>query len=263
MNRVLMRVNQKQGRECPETGREEGTSLRIGVLPGSRGDGATLISLGLAQYISRRGRREKDRVSYLELRGNLPGPTVFDWAGMERRFAGRGFHDFFGMAESNQPFRSRLNLDEGINWILPLPGCPQPGPDLIGKLLRRSPGNIILCDFSNFPHIREHLADMDVLILVVDPSPSGLLASLPILGELRKMEEAGMPVIRVVNRWNEGVEKREVLRFLQDREPVPVPVIPYEYICRCQFGCMLPLQDSAISPLLEPALEKIIQRLFP
>lgn len=263
MNRVLMRVNQQQERDYPETERAEGSSLRIGVLPGSRGDGATLIALGLAQYISRRRIKEKDRVSYLEFRGSLPGPTVFDWTGMEKRFVGRGFHDFFGMAESNQPFRNLLNLDEGINWILPLPGSPQPKRDLIGKLLRRSPGNILLCDFSNVPHIREHLADMDVLILVVDPSPSGLLASLPVLSELRKMEESGMPVIRVVNRWNEGIEKREVLRFLQDREPVQVPVIPYEYICRSQFGCMLPLQDSAIRPLLEPALGKIIQRLFP
>ncbi len=263
MKRILMRTVKDQ-----ESERQEGEGpLRVGIVPGARGAGATLVSLALAQMISQRKRKGRDRVTYLELRNHGGGPAVYDWTGMEKRFAGREFHDFFRMAEHNEPFRQKLNLDEGINWILPLEDLPEGDGRRTERLLRRLPGNVLLCDFSFSGRIsgqlREHLGDMDALILVVEPSPAGLLASLDALREGRRMEMAGMPVIRVVNRWNDGVEKREVLKFLEDRALIRIPVIPYEYLCRCQFGCRLPLSDPEIGRRLGPPLEKIIDRLFP
>ena len=263
MNRILMRTNPQS-----EVGEETFDLIgngppRIGVIPGSRGAGASLISIGLAQLLAQQDRKGRDRISYLELRGNTAGPTVYDWTGMEKRFAGRNFWDFFSMAINQEPFRQKLNLDDGINWILPLPENCSGNFTQRDRLIRRAPGSILLCDFSIFPDVGEHLADMDVLILVVDPAPSGLLASLPMLREIRRMEEAGMPVVRVLNRWNEGIEKREVLRFLQDSDPLTVPDIPYEAICRCQFSCQLPLKDPTINNRMKLPLEKIIRRIFP
>lgn len=263
MNRVLMRTNQ-QSEMAEETFDLIGNGpVRIGVIPSSRGAGATLISLALAQLLAQQDKKGRDRITYLELRGNTVGPTVYDWTGMEKRFAGRNFWDFFSMAKIQEPFRQRLNLDEGINWVLPLPEDWSSDFAQRARLIRRAPGSILICDFSIFPEVGEHLADMDVLILVVDPAPSGLLASLPILREVRRMEEAGMPVIRVLNKWNEGIEKREVLRFLQDRNPLTITDIPYEAICRCQFSCYLPLNDPGISSRMKLPLEKIIHRIFP
>lgn len=263
MNRVLMRTNQKKEKTDEKLDPIRNGPLRIGVIPGSRGAGATLISLGLAQLLTWQDQRGRDRITYLELRGNAVGPSTYDWVGIEKRFAGRNFFDFFSMAKNQEPFRQKLNLDEGISWILPLPEDWSSDFAQRARLIRRAPGSILLCDFSIFPEVGEHLADMDVLILVMDPAPSGLLASLPILREVRRMEEAGMPVIRVLNRWNEGIEKREVLRFLQDKDPLMVPVIPYEAICRCQFNCQLPLKDPTISNLMKLPMEKIIHRIFP
>lgn len=148
MNRVFARSEEAVGEFCAVS-REN-----IGVVGLSAGAGSTLVATSLAYLLSRDKARN---VAFVEaadyarggglagsqssagggglaglkssagsggLAGSEPRGCLYDAMGMEKRFAMREYRDIFGIAETGRSIRQTLNLDDRINWAVPVPIPP-------------------------------------------------------------------------------------------------------------------------------------------
>lgn len=238
--------------------------VKIGVVPASQGAGATFVATSLAKFLSE---EPEVKISYIDVsEGREKGERfTYDALGMDKRFAGRRFDDFFEPAPEGKTLRGKINLDEGINWVLRLPKSDKNiKPELMGHLKRinNAPGDIILCDFQIQENLMELLAEMDVLLIVVDPLPSSLLGGMDITAALQKLEETGKQVIWIVNKMNPGIHKRELLKFLKKRDYVYLPAVGLELIYAAEYACMIPAGNRSIRQEIQHPFEKIIEILF-
>jgi len=244
----------------------------------SAGAGATTLSFAAAEYLAglsaKRGggarpgpRRSVRSITMLELdlRADAPAGKPYDKIGIDRRFAGRDFISFYRLAAEFKPLHSVRNIDGGVGWALRVPGDPVPTPDptALHRLISNIAGDILICDISaqgilngTKPYMNRDalialLADLDHIVLVFDPLPSRLLASVPAAEACRAAAAAGVPATYVINKLNSGVNLREALRFTGIKEYLPFPAIPAEAVYSAEYACrsLAPELSSALAAL--------------
>lgn len=246
--------------------------IKIGVVPICRGAGATLIATSLARILSE---NEKNRISFIEIlkTRELGGRLTFDSLGIDRRFAGRKFTDVFQLTLQGVNTRGITNIDDGINWILHTPKTNPPlkileeDKTVMGSLdnlrvINNAPGDIIVCDFEIHREFRELLTDMDVLIVVIDPMPSSLIAGFEILGYCKLIEEKGGKIFWIINKDNGGVNKRELHKFIKLKELHYIPFINSQELYSAEYNCLLPISNREVRSILHNPLNKIIKSIF-
>ena len=93
---------------------------------------------------------------------------------------------------------------------------------------------------------------MTRLIVVIDPLPSKLLSSYKLLSWVKKLEEKGLPVAYIVNKYNKGIQKRDFFDFIKLRPDHFIPFFPPEEFYICEYNCQFLYK---ISDLRENLLE--------
>lgn len=261
-------------REKPNKKNEYFEKIKIGVVPMCNGSGASFISLSLAGFMAN---SEIAKVTYLEaMRENSLGKRyVYDALGMDLKFSKRKFYDFIKMIERGETIKGKLNLDEGINWILHIPSyenqisyfskvIENSNKAFLNnlKLIYNSPGNVIICDFQIQENIKELLDEMDFVIAVVDSLPAALIGGNEMISICKKIENEGKKTIWVINKYNNGINKKEILKFLEIGEAVWVPAIPYEELCQAEYNCLSPSTNKKTREKIILSMNKIIETIF-
>jgi hypothetical protein len=227
------------------------------------GAGVTTLAFSAAEFLAARSKKAGLRITMLEIdpKEEAPAGRAYDKVGIDRRFAGRDFMSFYKTASEGKPLQNVLNIDEGVNWALRLPGenGPAPSAATLFRLLNNVSGDIILCDipaysFFNCALGRDSLtallAEMDRIICIFDPLPSRLLASVRTAEACRSVSSAGVETIFVFNKYNSGVDIREATRFTGVRDFIPFPVIPADVLYKAEYAC----RSIAFYPEAETAL---------
>jgi len=256
--------------------------VRLGFVGMAAGAGATTLSFAAAEYLAglsakrgggaesgprQTGRGRAITMLELDLGTDASAGMPYDKIGIDRRFAGRDFISFYRLAAENKPLHGVRNIDGGVGWALRVPGDPEPAPDptTLHRLISNIAGDILICDISaqgilngtkprmNREALIALLADLDHIVLVFDPLPSRLLASVPAAEACRAAAAAGVPSTYVFNKLNEGVNLREALRFTGIKDFLPFPAIPAEAVYRAEYACRS----------LAPELSAPLAALFP
>jgi len=169
--------------------------------------------------------------------------------------------------------RGITNIDDGINWILHKPkdkntvnnqdkeSYSQRNSNNL-RMIHHAAGDIISCDFEMHGQVMELLPDMDVLIVVIDPMPSSLLAGFQMLAYCKSLEEKGHRIFWIVNKDNGGINKRELHQFLKLKELHYIPLIKGDELYSAEYNCLLPISSRQIRIALESPLNKIIKSIF-
>ena len=237
--------------------------IKIGVVPACQGAGATFVSTSIAKLLSE---TDRFKVSYVEVakEKEAGNKMIYDSLGMDKKFVGRRFTDFYSRALEGEPSRGLTNIDEGVNWILQTPGKKSKKLGSLEnlKIINNAPGDVIVCDFSLHMEMMELLTDMDVLIVVIDPMPSALIGGFEMLSLCKSLEEKGKKVCWIVNKYNDGVNKREMLKYIKIRELFYLPLIPTEELYMAEYNCMLPVSARRVRSHLEAPINKIIESIF-
>ncbi|MEG1930322.1 MAG: hypothetical protein RR131_04205 [Anaerovorax sp.] len=263
VERILLREEEKEQEHV--VGHRE--KLKIGIIGISSGAGASFMAMSLAKALSK---MKKGGVAVVE----LGDASIYDSMGMDKRFAGRTFFSFYNAVNKGESIRGKTNMDEGINWILRVPHETDIAYNLAYKLrlIDNAVGDFILCDFSgepipvsgeseeeggNWKSTKLLLEDMDHLIIIVDPMPSKMMKGYKILVKLRS-HEIQLPVTYVINKYNGGVNKKEMTEFLRIRRFMPIPHVDPEDVYQAEYNCKSPYSiESAQKKLAEP-IEKLI-----
>jgi hypothetical protein len=234
-----------------------GTSmLKVGILPMSRGAGASFLTTSLARFLA------NTRVHFPTVL-ELGKDSIYDSIGMDKRFAGREFFDFYQALEQGVNIRSKKNMDEGINWILMIPGEIKSllNSDQKLRLIHSAWGDVVLCDFSGCEE-RElsMLEHMDYIIFVIDPLPSGILRGYDLLQRLHTTVRDESNIIYVINKFNKGVNRRELQSFLQIKKPIYLPMVKHQSIYTAEYLCKIPYSMSDIRNSIKEQLVQIVNR---
>ncbi len=254
--------------------------LKIGFVSLSPAAGASFVAVCVAKACSLDKKRRVTLVEILTESSpsckscavSAKNSLLYDSLGMDKRFAGRDFADFYKFLKDGESLKSATNVDERINWILPTPEDIEKDRLLSEndalRLVNNAPGDVIICDLSALlpqgggQEENSLLSDMDELVCVIDPLPSKLLASEDVLEYLKCLEMSGKKIVWVVNKYNSGINKRDLAGFLRLRETTQFPLVGGELIYSAEYTCRLPYSVREINELLHEAVEKIMLRLF-
>lgn len=264
---MLERLYFREKREEAQIFRKE--RLKIGVAGVCGGVGSSFVACMLAKALSERKDR---RVAFVEawgadmgcdagVGGSTSSTCLYHSLGMDRRFDGRVFTDYFRTIATGEPVGDRCNMEERINWALAVPGAWE-HRELRAEdycyLVNNIGGNTVICDLGNLYYQPNLYREMDSLIWVLDPLPSRLIAGMERLALARRLQAEGRRTAFVINRWNDGVNRREFSAFFKEKNRFHLPLISQELIYRGEYNCTIPWVQKEIKAEMKPNMEKIL-----
>jgi MinD superfamily P-loop ATPase len=182
------------------------------------------------------------------------------------RFAGRDYISPYSRIAGGGSVRGIDNIDGGVNWLLRAPGesCAGLGIADYIRLSSGAEGDTVIVDVKG-GFGREHrihalqklINDCDRIFVVVDPSPSALMADVEKLGLFKSLEIGGADVVYVVNKMNAGVDVREMRSFIKVRKVVNVPFLAPEEVYASEYNCCTVYSMPKLAPLLSPSFEEM------
>lgn len=260
MNRIFVRE------QTEELYRSKQNRHKIGIMGMSKSVGTSFIASSLAKHLS----REKDKnIAFVEVNmENWNNHFIYDSLGMDKRFAGRIFHDFYNQTKEGFPIGGLVNLDEKINWVLRIP----PGQNQNKKEVKMEPidmcriinniaADIIICDITGTFDVEEVIREMDIILFIIDPLPSRLISGYSLLCEMKNRELKGQNVIWIINKFNEGINKRELISFVKLKSYFTIPMIQQEFFYLAEYNCRIPYTVKSIAEELQEPLDEIRSKL--
>ena len=114
----MNRIFERRGIAARDVGKKEVVKerIKIGVVGCSRGAGASFVATSLAYYIAQHTER---KAAYVQVEDGKH--DVYDALGMDKRFIGREFADFYALLAEGKKIKDKENIDEHINWALRIP----------------------------------------------------------------------------------------------------------------------------------------------
>jgi len=236
---------------------------KIGVTGMSRGAGVSFVAVSLAKVLSLGG---AGKVTFLEVNDSVckTMPLIYDAIGFDKRFKMREFISVYNEIKSGGSVKGKVNNDEQINWALITPEDVKSWtgitPIEMVRLINNVSGDIIVCDIPACQNAEDYLHDMDIIIYVIDPVPSAMIAGFPFLKEVKRMEHRGKKVVWIVNKFNSGINKRDMHNFLKLKDYYKIPFIDAEHFYSAEYNCKMPYEMSDIRDAARETLEKIIKK---
>lgn len=235
-------------------------TTKIGVFSFTKSAGSTFVATSLAQCLAE---QKKKAVAFVELgKYSRNEPLLYDAIGMEQRFNSREFNSFFLEVKEHKYIKNLKNSDAGINWAVRTPKDRE--QDILltpleeARILNNICGDWIICDLGSRFN-RESMEDMDVLIGVIDPLPSKLLATQASYLQMRAEEFGGRRLIWVINKYNSGVNNKLLRRSLKLKNPITLPLIPEEWFYVAQYHCRLPFEQAEIKKIARSPIEELVK----
>lgn len=241
-------MNREYKREYKEEDIERIFELtKIGVFSFIKTSGTSFVATSLAKYLAD---QRKQSVAYIELKHAESNESLlYDALGMEQRFASRDFISFYTEIKEKKYIKKLKNMDSGINWALRSPKDRELRIMLTPleetRLLHNINGDYVVCDLGN-QYYQESMDEMDIIIGVIDPMPSNLLASKVQFQNFRMQELGGRRLLWIINKYNDGVNRKLLKSFLKIKNPVMIPLIPAEWFYVAQYQCRLPFEQPEI-----------------
>lgn len=247
---------------------------RIAFLSASTGAGTTTIIQSFARFIAIALKKTPSVVEINDYINNVNG-YPFDKIGIDKRFIARQF-DSLTEAFEKKKLRNLKNIDEGVNWCLQIPGHPGDEEHKFSvlekmQIINSVPGDLTLCDLTlsiddGYDTDKDNenlLSNFDLLVLVIDPLPSKLLAAFSRLELLKKLEISGLPVIYLINKYNSGINARELKEYIKSKKVIEVPALEYKTIYRAEYSCKTLIDDKDGQQNLQEPFMRLIAEIKP
>lgn len=215
MNRLFERKNEES---MIVDGYKIIEKIKVGVTGLGKGAGASFVAVSIAYFAASESERN---VAFVQLD---EGHSVYDSLGIDKRFSGRTFCDFYKLVREGRSIKTERNLDEKINWAIAIPESVSGSEDTkkrltdieYMRLVNNISGDFIVCDFGNCDDetLESLYDDMDYIVCVIDPLPSKLLGVEESFKRIKMMSSRGKNIIFIVNKDNPGINRRELRDYL-------------------------------------------------
>lgn len=255
LNRIFVRE------QCDEEYCMVNNRFKIGVVGMGVAAGTSFIATAIAKELS----RDKEKhVAYVEINCNNEKTFLYDSLGMDKRFAGRSYYDFYTEIAEGKNISGFMNLDEHINWALTVPQntneTQQKPLEIIElcRLINNIAGDSVVCDISQSVGFEQILMEMAVIVFVIDPLPSKLIKSYEEFCYIKKCQLLGQKIIWVVNKYNDGINKREFYDFMKLKHFIKLPIVPQEEIYLAEYNCRIPYSSKPVNTMINEPVRQIL-----
>jgi len=237
----------------------------------SRCAGSTTITLNLAKYLSNMG------IFSSVIEPPSSSPAIFNWMGIEDRLdrSGKdGSSDFYSypheISDGNRIKGKSGYVSSGILWIVSddrKEEIKEWDYDKMLKLVYASGTTpITLIDIGdNIFHepVKPLISIVDQVLVVIDPFPTSCKIGSARLSELLKLKSEGYPVNFIINKWNDGVDKKEFLSFLGVKPIAFIPAIDLAVLYKANCKYEIALSYREVSEIMEGPFKKISSLFIP
>ncbi len=237
--------------------------LKIGVFGLSDDSGVGVVGTALAWQLSR---LKDKRVSVVQV-GKKGNGSLYNSLGMDLRFEGRKFTDAFSEYKNGKSVSKILNLDDRINWILPVPNEEMRQKEAYKyfdycHIINNITSDITVSVIYDCDGVEDLLLEMDKVIFVVDPLPSKIFFGYDRYMHLKECENKNRDIIWVLNKENTGINKGEFVNSIKVKNWIKIPYIPQEHFYTAQYNCIIPYKIKEVKGKMEAGINEIIQRLW-
>lgn len=232
--------------------------IKIGVMGSGRGVGTSFVATSIA--VQWAAQREK-AVAFVELFDEERGKSwIYDIVGMDKRFGSRKYESLYNKIKHGRYIRGLTNMDMGVNWAVPGPEDRVSGLTGVqeSRLINNISGDVIVCDLG-FEFKEEIIADMDVIVCVVDPKPSKLIASRKLYQQIKQEQINGRKIIWVINKVNGGINKRCFRDYIKIKDAFEIPIIKDIHFYAAEYNCRIPIEQREIKKATGKIIEYIVK----
>lgn len=236
--------------------------INIAVTGIGQGVGTTFVSSSLAFYFSEKGKE----ITFIECAApDRCNRLLYEEAAMDKRIGGRGFTDFYRIIKDSKPLKGMKNIYRGINWILITPEICEKKTHLtlqeVSRLINIGKSEINIIDLELAEEWECFLLDMDCIIAVLDPSPGVMIRNKETYKRVKKAEINGQRVIWIVNKYNKGVSKHQVVQYIKSKNIFWLDEIQTTITYAAQFGCKFYWEVDFIRTALDSIFTKISHKM--
>lgn len=223
--------------------------------------GTTFIATWLAREMCSRNYS----TAFLEMGVPSKGkPLMYEGLAFDERFINRGYYDYYLGIVNEDKIKKYRNIESGINWALITPeACNSSyvfNEIQYLKLIDNILGQLIVVDVSCDLNLIS-LDIFDAVVVVIDPLPSKLLPSKLKLQSLKKYNYNNNNVIWIVNKMNQGVNKKELRRFLNEKELIYIEQVALEEFYKCEYKCKFSFESKYLQEVFNDQFNQIGKKI--
>lgn len=241
----------------------------IGVVNLSRGAGATFFTMNFACAIA-----EYMKVSVVE--HPLLKPYIYLSLGLNT-LCFEGYVDFTSFAHLidtgenvNEKYYTH-NTNKNISWIItdatkePIESWNSTKMIRLLYTVKDSTLNIVdLGDKLFDSSIVDIVEQFSMIIVIIDPMVPELINSIDNLEKIKKLQKnRSINIQYVINKYNKGIDKSELLDFLDVKPLAYIPFIEPKYVYGAVYDGTVQYNNSNVKALLYPPFKKIIENIIP
>ncbi|MDR0886049.1 MAG: hypothetical protein LBN22_06800 [Clostridiales Family XIII bacterium] len=276
MDNILGTLSETEYRSITRFERDVGSdtiapSLRrkIAVVGMADGVGTTTVAAALAQATC--ANYTDMTLLSLTLPPKLSEPLDYDALGMDRWFELRGYQSCYQLLREEASLRKCDCMHKAVNWHVRtrIDDYKLNMADTY-RLIASLRYDCLICDMSadflmdlflTHPDdptaVGRLLLDFDEVILVYNPLPSKLLASVELMELTSYLDTKSHRVTRVMNQFNKGINIKELVRFLRTSNYLVLPAIDADIICDAQYNCKTLIENFESSKLAKKSWGKL------
>ena len=243
---------------------------RVGIFSLSERAGSSFLVTNLAKALSSRN----ISVSVIEL--PYETPYLFDTVGMinsidadENKYVSFQHLISEGFRELD---RNKVIIVDDISWVLVDPQLARIKPEkwnldktmLLLDIARDSAVSIMDAGYS-VPEsdIKGIMNVIDMAYVVVDCVPADIMGNLSRLKLFTQLKKEGKQVFFIINKFNSGINKKQLLSFMNVEPLAYVPCISPDYIYSCFYTAKIPYEKKEVKDILDPCFSSIISKIVP
>ncbi|MGD9678944.1 MAG: hypothetical protein AB7V16_11440 [Vulcanibacillus sp.] len=240
-------------------------SKLVGVANLSPSAGATFITVNIAKIIS----DYNLLVSIIDLPYR---PYIFDYINLGYHFEMQDetYTSYQHLINRGEKIKDKENLYNNISWLV-----TQTNKDKIDswsyvnmqKLIystKKSSVNLIDLGTDYLKDdLQDFMYDLDMLLVIIDPMPPNLMACENNLIYFKSLLKEGLNVKFLINKFNPGVNKKQLLDYLKLDHLIYVSLIDQELIYKAVYESQIPSEINQINDILKKDLSIVIKDLIP
>lgn len=242
---------------------------RVAVFSLSERAGSSFLVLNVAKALASRN----IAVTVVEL--PYQAPYLYDAVGLINSINDdNGFISYPHLiADGNKDFdKNKVLIVDDIFWVVMDPQLTRINLDnwnfektiLLLDVNRDSSVTLIDAGYSvPFEFVKELISSVDISFVVIDCLPADIMANYDKLKAFSKLKSEGKQIFFIFNKFNSGINKKQLLSYMKVEPLSYVPYINPEYVYRCAYTARIPYDMKEIKEILDPCFSSIISKIVP
>jgi len=109
--------------------------------------------------------------------------------------------------------------------------------------------------------IKDIISIIDIVFIVIDSNPADIMCNIHKLAFFKSLSYKS--VYFVLNKWNSGVDKKELLNYLDINPLAFIPFVDPTLIYKCAYSATIPFESKDVQAILNDSFSILLKNIVP